>query len=309
MKTFQAALGAAFVLLMTGSCSPSSGTAPARAASAEARLTIAVTVPPQAYFARRVAGARAEILTVVPPGADPHTFEPSPRQVARLSRASAWFLQGLEAERSLAPRIAALNPALRLVDANAGLRLRELDAHGHGDEGDQAAHSDEGEVEAPGTDPHTWLGLDGALAQAAAMARVLSDLDPEGAATFEANRAAFERDARGAFAAIEPLLEPLRGAPVFVYHPAFGYFLDHFGLEQVAVETGGKEPTQKALAALVERARREGARAIFVQAQFPSAAAETVAKAVGAVVIPIEDLAEDWLENLGRIAGALGSAR
>ncbi|HOX18692.1 MAG TPA: zinc ABC transporter substrate-binding protein, partial [Spirochaetales bacterium] len=81
------------------------------------------------------------------------------------------------------------------------------------------------------------------------------------------------------------------------------------GLEQVAVETGGKEPTQKALADLVERARTEGARAVFVQAQFSTAAAETVAKAVGAAVVPIEDLAEDWLENLGRIAAALGAAR
>ncbi len=304
MKALQAALGAAFLVILAGSCSPSSGSSPGRDAPGGAGLSVAVTVPPQAYFARRVAGERAEILTVVPPGSDPHTFEPSPRQVAELSRASVWFLQGLEAERSLAPRIVALNPALRLVDANEGAPLRPLDEHGDEDGDERAVDGEEGAA-----DPHTWLGLDGALAQAATMARVLSELDPEGAAVFEANRAAFEHDAREAFAAIGILLEPLRGRPVFVYHPAFGYFLDHFGLEQVAVETGGKEPTQKALAALVERARKEGARVVLVQAQFSTAAAETVAKAVGAAVVPVEDLAEDWLANLERIAAALGAVR
>ncbi|MBN1241395.1 MAG: zinc ABC transporter substrate-binding protein [Spirochaetales bacterium] len=305
MKASTAALAAAFLLVVSTSCAPSDGE-PRRETATVPGLVVAVTVPPQAYFARRVAGERAVILTVVPPGSDPHTFEPSPRQVAELSRASAWFLQGIETERSLAPRLASLNPTLRLVDANSGARLRSLEAHDHETEADGGAEEHDEPLD---VDPHTWLGLDGALSQAANMARILSVLDPPGAATYEANRAAFERDARKAFAALEPLLAPLRGSPVFVYHPAFGYFLDHFGIEQAAVETGGKEPTQKALAALIRRAREEGVRAIFVQAQFSTAAAETVAEAVGAAVVPIEDLAEDWLANLARIGTALGAGR
>jgi len=81
--------------------------------------------------------------------------------------------------------------------------------------------------------------------------------------------------------------------------------MDEFGIEQVAVETGGKEPTQKGLSALVARAKAEKAAAVFVQAQFPTAAARSLASSIGAAVVPIDDLAPDWLSNLARMGEAL----
>jgi zinc transport system substrate-binding protein len=92
---------------------------------------------------------------------------------------------------------------------------------------------------------------------------------------------------------------------VFVYHPAFGYFLDEFNIRQEAVETGGKEPGPRALNALIEKIRREKPAAIFVQAQFPAAAAKTVAEATGADVVALDPLSRDWLENIRVMGEAL----
>ena len=92
---------------------------------------------------------------------------------------------------------------------------------------------------------------------------------------------------------------------MFVYHPAFGYFLDEFGIRQEAVEMGGKEPTPRELIGLVERVRREETAAIFVQAQFPVNTARTVAAAVGATVFPLDPLVPDWLANVRAIGDAL----
>jgi zinc transport system substrate-binding protein len=93
-----------------------------------------------------------------------------------------------------------------------------------------------------------------------------------------------------------------------VYHPSFGYFLDEFGIIQEAVEAGGKEPSPRQLGNLIEKARRERAAVIFVQAQFPAAAARTAAAAIGAELVPLDPLSPDWLANIRAMGEALKKA-
>jgi zinc transport system substrate-binding protein len=93
-----------------------------------------------------------------------------------------------------------------------------------------------------------------------------------------------------------------------VYHPAFGYFLDEFGIVQRAVETGGREPGPRDLARLIGDARQEKAAAIFVQAQFPAEAARTAAAAIGAELVSLDPLAADWLANIRLMGSALKKA-
>jgi zinc transport system substrate-binding protein len=90
-----------------------------------------------------------------------------------------------------------------------------------------------------------------------------------------------------------------------VYHPAFGYFLDEFGIIQEAVETGGKEPTPRQLGRLIEKARAEKVKVIFVQAQFPAESARTAAAAAGAELVSLDPLAPDWLANISVMGEAL----
>jgi zinc transport system substrate-binding protein len=126
----------------------------------------------------------------------------------------------------------------------------------------------------------------------------LIDMDAGGAAFYQENYRELAGDMDGEFAALRERLAPLRGTTVFVYHPAFGYFLDEFGIAQEAVETGGKEPTPRILASLIDRAKQEGVAAIFVQAQFPVHTARAAADAAGAVLAALDPLAPDWLANI-----------
>ncbi len=284
--------------------SPSCAKAPA--ALPNGKPTVIVSVLPQAYFLERIAGDRVNIIVLVGKGQDPHSYEPTPRQMAAVSKASAWLTVGVEFEKILTGKVTSLYPNLRIVDTTPGVVFRTLEAHTH--DGSPVPAETAGNASESGTDPHIWLGRQAVKAMALNIRDALIKLDPAGSADYERNQLAFSADVDKVYDSLALELEPLRGKPVFVYHPAFGYFLDEFGIGQEAVETGGKEPTQKALAALIGEAQRDGAKVIFVQAQFPSSAAETVAKAIGGAVIRIDPLAADWLDNISRLGDALGKA-
>jgi zinc transport system substrate-binding protein len=266
---------------------------------ADDRPVLALSILPQRYFASRIVGpeeeARVRIMTLVGPGQNPHDYEPTPRQMADLAAARAWVLSGTEFERGLRPKVEALFPKLRVIDGTAGARFRTLAAG----ETDGDSHDDDG------IDRHTWLGHKPARIMAGHILAALYDLDSPGEASYRKNYQALIADMDREFGALRETLSPLRGRVVFVYHPAFGYFLDEFGLIQRSVEIDGKEPTPRALNGLIEQAREERAAAIFVQAQFPVNTAGTVADAAGAALVPLDPLAPDWLANIRLMGEAL----
>lgn len=274
---------------------------------------VAVSILPQSYFVERIAGDTVRSLVIVGPGQNHHTYEPTPRQLADLARASAWFTVGLEFEHALEPKLLGQSAALKIVDTSVEVSFRTIEAHDHeeeheGEEPEEGEPEEEHHEEDEGLDPHIWLGRDSVKAQARAIRDALAGLYPANAALYGRNYEAFAAEIDSLFDDLARDLTPLRGKPVFVFHPAFGYFLDEFGIIQEAVETGGKEPTQKALAELIAKAKEEGAKVIFVQAQFPTNAAATVAQAIGGEVLQIDPLAADWSDNLRRIAEALRKA-
>ncbi len=270
-------------------------------AAGQAVPTIAVSILPQSEFVARIGGDRVRILTLVGPGASPHSYEPTPRQMAELSGASIWFSIGVEFENALLPKVKSLYPKLRIVNSAKGVAFRTLETHT--DAAAPDAHAGEG-----GIDPHVWLGLDAVRLQLATIRDALIEFKPANAAYFRANHDTYRREIDALFADLSKQLAPLRGATAYVYHPSFGYFLDNFGIRQEAVEVGGKEPTQKTLALLIKNAKADGAKVIFVQKQFSSAAAQTVAAAIGGVVVQIDPLAGNWLENIGIMGEALKRA-
>jgi zinc transport system substrate-binding protein len=276
------------LILLAGlfaACGGKSGSA----SQTDNRPVLALSILPQSYFASRIVGsgdeARVRILTLVGPGQNPHSYEPSPRQMADLAAAKAWVLSGTEFEISLRPKVEALFPKLAIIDGTAVVRLRTLTAR-------EADNHDDG------IDRHTWLGHKPARIMAGHILAALYEIDLAGEASYRKNYQALIADMDQEFGALREKLAPQRGKVVFVYHPAFGYFLDEFGILQEAVEIDGKEPTPRALNSLLERARQERAAAIFVQAQFPVNTAKTAAEAAGAVLVPLDPLAPDWLANI-----------
>jgi len=267
-------------------------------------LLIAVSIPPQTWFVSQIAGDKAESLVIVPPGQNPHNYEPTPRQIQNLTSANVWILSGSEFEISLLPRITSLFPNLLIIDGTQGVTFRYLEEHHDCDDEhhhEHAAHT----LHNIEIDRHTWLGREPAKILAAHIKDVLFKLDYENESYYNERYKHTIGLIDNEFNELRIILAPLAGKSIFVYHPSFGYFLDEFEIIQEAVETGGKEPTPRQLAYLINKINDEQAAAIFVQTQFPANAARTIAEAVGAQVIELDPLAFEWLDNIRYMGQAL----
>lgn len=258
-------------------------------------LEVAVSILPQAEFLRRIGGSHVQPIVLVGPGQSPATFDPTLKQMARLAHARLYFRIGVAFEDRLVAKIRAAYPELQIIDTRRGIDLRAIE-----EDTDLEHQHHAGEP-----DPHIWLNPRLVKVQSRTICDALKLADPAHATDFERNLVAFEADLDAVDARITELLAPLKGGEFFVFHPAFGYFGDAYGLRQVAVETGGKEPTARQLSALIERAKKQNVKLILVQRQFATAGARAVANAIGGAVLIVDPLAEDYLDNLWRIASTI----
>jgi zinc transport system substrate-binding protein len=265
----------------------------ASAAKAPAgKIRTFVSILPQAYFVERIGGLYCDVDVLVGPGQSPATYEPTPRQMAKLGRSQVYFRIGVPFERGLIPKISSVFKDLKIVDMRNGVKLRYF----RRSKGSQVA------------DPHIWLDPKLVKIQAATIRKALSDIDPAHAAVFEKNLQAFQVDLDRIDARIAAILAPLKGSKVYVFHPAFGYFCGSYGLTQVAVEIEGKEPGPRQLTELIEKARADGVKVIFVQPQFAEKGAEAIAREIGAGVVPINPLPRDYLKGLEDMAAVIKEA-
>jgi zinc transport system substrate-binding protein len=265
------------------------GALPASAPCGAKPLGAFVSILPQACFLERVGGDHVQVDVLVGPGESPATHEPTPREIAALEKADVYFRIGTPFENAFVEKIARTMPGLRIVDTRRGVELRFF--------------RPDGERQVP--DPHIWLDPMRVKIQSRTMCDTLSELVPGLGGEFEDNLRAFHQELDAVDRRIREVLAPLRSRKILVFHPAFGYFCDAYGLEQVAVETEGKAPGPKRLADLIDMARAEGIRVIFVQPQYSKKSARTIAEAISGAVVPLDPLARDYLGNLRRMAEAL----
>jgi zinc transport system substrate-binding protein len=258
-------------------------------------LRLATGVPPLGYLLHRLAGGQAVVQVLVASGQNPHTYEPTPRQRAGLAMAAVYFKLGLPFEQAILGKLG--HPGLKVVDLTQGIDLAPAPEEDHhpGEE-----DHDQGEL-----DLHLWLSPRLAQHIARTMAQALQELDPAGAAGYQQRLQALLDDLQGLDQRLGQVLAPYRGAAFLVYHPAFGYFGRDYGLRQVAVETGGKEPGARHLARIIQQARDRNIRVVFVQPQFPLKSAQQVAREIDGAVVTMDDLSPDYLANLERLAREL----
>jgi len=274
--------------------------AAAEAATSTLRLEIFASILPQKFFIEKLVGDLANVEVMVGPGMSPHTYEPLPQQMSRISRARLFFTIGVPFEKTLEKKLQAVCPDLKIVATNHNVEYRMMESsdqthvhsesctHGHGE-----------------PDPHIWLDPHQVMVQAVNIAEALKENMPDHRSQIEARLASFTIELQQLSDELAGILEPVKGQTMLVFHPAFGYFADRFGLKQLAVEIEGKEPGPRQLAELIRKCRKENIHLIFVQQQFPVAAANTVAEAINGAVVPIDPLAEDYFNNLRYIAAAV----
>ncbi|MFP4365250.1 MAG: metal ABC transporter solute-binding protein, Zn/Mn family [Spirochaetia bacterium] len=280
----------------------------ARDEAEENGIRVFTSIVPMQYFADRIISEAGEAEAIVKPGMSPATYDPTPRQVARLENGDALFTVGVPFERSFVPDIRERYPSLRIIDTTEGIRMREIDEH-HRESGDEEDHGHEDEEHGQGNlDPHVWTSPRRAARIAGNIGEALMEIDPDNREAYEANMRVLIQEIQQLDGEIENMLRPYQGEEVFIYHPALGYFCDDYGLEQVPIEVGGNSPGPRQLGGFIRRAEEAGARVIFIQPEFDTQSAETVAEEIGAVVAPLDILAYDYIINMQSIAQTIASA-
>lgn len=296
LRTLALALTAFVVFFFT--------TFPAAAASGTppTPLNLLVSIAPQKYILERIAGDAVNVTVLVSPGADPHAYEPSPSQMRAAESARAWFTFGVPFEDIWLPRISGTAPNLAIVSTTA--KIRRLPAvHGEHDGNSGSQH--------PHGDPHIWLSPMLVRELLAQTARELGKLMPEKAAAFRVNARAFadeldalDREIADKFAAV-----PKEKRCFLSFHPSWRYFAYNYELNYLwLVDDGIKEPGARSMQHNTERAAAEGVRLVLVEPQFPKAAAEAVAEALGVPVAEADPLQEDLPALYRNLAETLAAA-
>lgn len=261
-----------------------------------APLQVFVSVLPQAYLVERVGGGHIAVSVMVEPGKSPEVYEPGARQLAQLASAKLYFRIGMPFEEVWLARVAQSYPQLRMVEQRAVVDQPLRLEHAHGEH----AHGD--------VDPHIWTSPVLMQKLAEQIRDELSAEDPAHGDDYAANCQALVTELSTLHSELQAMLKPAAGRRFLVFHPAWGYFAQAYGLIQVAIEADGKEPSGKRLAALIEQAKADRIRVIFVQPQTDRRHAETIAQAIGAQVIGVNPLAHhDYADNLRRLASAIGA--
>lgn len=283
-----------------------------RPAMADDRTRVFATVVPLAYFAQQIGGDRAQVQTLVRPGQDPHTYDPTPRQVAALADADLFIRVGMPLEDAWLPRIRATNPGLEIIDVREGLELRkngptvELAEALTGGTHESHEHEDH---DPDGQDVHVWTSPLLAKAMSARIRDALVNIAPADAAAFQSGYERFAAALDALDARLRSQLAPLKQRSFMVFHPAWGYFADTYGLTQLAVEYQGKEPGARALARLIDLARERGIRVVVTQPQMSARSAERIASAIGGRAESVDPLSANYAATLMRLASLLAESQ
>ncbi len=264
--------------------------------------TIYVSIPPQQWLIKAIAGKLATTEILLGKGQDPHTFEPTPRQIAGLSKAELYFTIGMPFENHLSMKLEQTNSNLKIVDTSQGTHKISDEEHS------SAAHSDAHDSSHNDLDPHIWLSPVNLITIAANMTESMVETDPANREAYEKNYTILKQRLLELHEKIKIRLAPYEGAQFFVFHPAFSYFADEYHLRQVPVEIEGRSPSPKQLFKIVSQARSQNIHVLFIQPQFDPNSAKVVAQAIDGTVVALDPLAEDIIVNLETMANAIAES-
>lgn len=282
----------------------------------EAAVTKAfVSISPQKYFVQKIGGDLVDVSVLVPAGANPHNFEPKPRQMAELSKSAVYFAVGIDFEKFWLKKIAAANPKMRVVRTDDGIaRIPMADHHDEGTSRRPHPQESKAGVRAKddlggvSPDPHVWLSPALVKIQAGHILDALVAIDPVHRSKYESNYASFMREIDELDAELKALFAGRKGEQFMVFHPSWGYFAEAYGLVQVPVEIEGKDPKPAQLQKLIRHARERRIKVIFVQPQFSAKSAELLSGEIGGRIVYADPLAENWAGNLREVARKFGAA-
>ena len=291
MKNLVLILG---VIVLLGSCRTADDT--------KDRPVVSVSILPQQFFVKELAGELVEVNVLIPPGASPATYEPTVSQLAQLDRSDVFLQIGhIGFEQSWMAKLRSTNPEMKIVDLSQGV---DLILEPEGLAGDHSGHSQQGHAHY-GTDPHIWMSAINAHIIAQNIHRELLLLFPAEKEYLDMRLEQFSSSVDSLHQSISQKLEGLENRKFMIYHPALTYFARDYGLEQVPLENEGKAPAPSHMKEITDLARQNQINKILIQSQFDSDNAQILARETGARLIQFDPLDAQWRNQMSYIAEQL----
>ena len=250
------------------------------------RPTIATSLACQGYFIKKLVNDFADVQVLMPPTGNPHTFEPSVKQVKIVSKALAYIKIGhpdLTFESVLVKKVAESNKKIRIVNASQGISL-ETD------------------------DPHIWTSPKSTIIMARNIASKLKEVFPDKVAQIALKEAETYNEILQIDKELSEIFRNIPNKTFFVFHPAWGYFARDYGLVQIAVEEHGKEPSVAHTSEVIRKARERGAKTLFIQVQTSRPSAQAVANDMGVNLEVLDVMLSDWPKDIRSMAQKIKQA-
>ena len=255
---------------------------------------ITVTIEPLRYFTEAIAGEHFKVVSMVPKGSSPESYDPTPQQLVALGNSQAYLRIGhIGFEQAWMKKLEANHPDMKVYDTSQGIDLIRSEGHWHGD------HFHEGGVE-----PHIWNSTQNASMMADNIYKALCELDSTHQEEYKHRLDSLKKTIARTDENVKAILKNA-STSFLIYHPALSYFARDYGLKQISIEEGGKEPSPAHLKELIELCKREKIHVIFVQQEFDQRNAQLIADELGIKVVSINPLSYDWTDEMENAARSL----
>lgn len=268
----------------------------------EQQRVITVTIPAQQWLLEQIVGDRYNVQSLLSPGSNPETFEPSMQQLVGLQKSAAFFKIGMPGfEEAVTKNIADNFPSLPIVDCSVSIeKLTGTHTHEHEHEGHHHHEADE-------ADPHVWTSLRNARIMAANMLKQMQQIDPEGAEVYKANFSKLDAHLKALDDSIAGVLKPHAGQSFAVWHPSLAYFARDYNLKQLSMEMAGKEASAASMRENIDKASAGRPLVFFLQKEYDSRQGATLARELKLPVAEIAVMDADIMAQARKITKSLNN--
>ena len=271
---------------------------------------LTVNILPQKYFVEKIVKDKFTINVMVKPGASPHNFEPKPSQMRSLVASKVYFLIGDATEKNWIEKFKQNAKNTLFVDTTIGFEKIEMAKHEHEEVAQHDHKKDEKDEEHDhsGLDPHIWLDPVLVKIQAKNIYEAMIKIDSANSDFYKTNYEEFLKELETLDSNIKTILAPHKDKAFMVFHPSWGYFAKRYDLEQISIEIEGKEPKPNELVELIEESKKHDIKIVFVSPQFSQKSAQAISKNIGANVVAIDPLSDNWNENLQKVSNEIANS-
>jgi len=249
----------------------------------EGKINVSTTILPYAGIIENIGKDRVNVIVLVPPGAEPHTYEPKPLQLKEVSKSLIYFKVGsnIEFESLYLSKISKLNKNMKICDTSKGIKILK-------------------------DDPHIWISLKNLKIIAKNILEGLCEIDGKNEKFYRENFEKYIKILEQLDKEITEAMKDKKGKKFIVFHPAFGYFANDYGLIQIPVQLGHAEPGPKDMEKLIKIAKENRINIVITEPQFSPKTATIIAKEINGKVVSIDPLSKNIIETIKKLKEVMG---